>query len=255
MLCPERRCIRCVILWAALAYATPSAVGQDSNQTTNWEYKAVAFQTENEGTKKLNELAQEGWVYVGPLSNGLVAFKRPSPHVKPERRIMRINGYNYELPPWWDSVKVTVPKGLTNETEVSEYVKKHYGKEVGTQETWKQSLKTWALWCEEHDYFPIYVAHCHATGSEHRRAAEIYADIARILKDKRMDESWAWYQCFLSFEAGESYALIDDVANARKFLGRAAEFVGNENKAVSHYAEEASKLLKQLDEKEKKEKK
>lgn len=30
------------------------------------------------GTKKLNALAAQGWQYVGPLGNGLVAFRRQS---------------------------------------------------------------------------------------------------------------------------------------------------------------------------------
>jgi hypothetical protein len=43
-----------------------------------WEFKAVLVGTdEKEATKKLNDLASEGWQYVGPLSNGLVAFRRP----------------------------------------------------------------------------------------------------------------------------------------------------------------------------------
>jgi uncharacterized protein (TIGR03067 family) len=41
------------------------------------EYKAVALGSdEKEATKKLNDLAAEGWEYVGPLGNSLVAFKR-----------------------------------------------------------------------------------------------------------------------------------------------------------------------------------
>jgi uncharacterized protein (TIGR03067 family) len=41
------------------------------------EYKAVAMGAdEKDATKKLNELAAEGWEYVGPLGNSLVAFKR-----------------------------------------------------------------------------------------------------------------------------------------------------------------------------------
>jgi uncharacterized protein (TIGR03067 family) len=43
-----------------------------------WEWKAVALGAEEkEATKKLNELATDGWEYVGPLAHGLVAFKRP----------------------------------------------------------------------------------------------------------------------------------------------------------------------------------
>jgi WD40 repeat protein len=43
-----------------------------------WEYKAVSFSPdEGESTKKLNDLAREGWEYVGPLNSGMVAFRRP----------------------------------------------------------------------------------------------------------------------------------------------------------------------------------
>jgi hypothetical protein len=61
-----------------------------------WEYKVVAFRGARDAkvieheTQKLNELANEGWEYVGPISNysktfgsgdvesyGFVAFRRP----------------------------------------------------------------------------------------------------------------------------------------------------------------------------------
>jgi uncharacterized protein (TIGR03067 family) len=48
--------------------------------TEKWEYKAVSFHSitnADEATKLLNELAAAGWIYVGPLANDFVAFKRP----------------------------------------------------------------------------------------------------------------------------------------------------------------------------------
>jgi WD40 repeat protein len=43
----------------------------------DWEYRSVTFGTdEKENTKKLNDLAAAGWEYVGPLTGGMVAFKR-----------------------------------------------------------------------------------------------------------------------------------------------------------------------------------
>jgi hypothetical protein len=41
------------------------------------EHRAVLFGADvNDNTKTLNELAAEGWEYVGPLANGMVAFQR-----------------------------------------------------------------------------------------------------------------------------------------------------------------------------------
>lgn len=41
------------------------------------EFKAVRFSNSEAGaTRELNELAKAGWSYVGPLGNGLVAFRR-----------------------------------------------------------------------------------------------------------------------------------------------------------------------------------
>jgi uncharacterized protein (TIGR03067 family) len=67
-----------VALLAALLVGVPTAVPRASGQDRPaWEFKAVSVGTdEKEATKKLNALAAEGWDLVGPLGNGLVAFKR-----------------------------------------------------------------------------------------------------------------------------------------------------------------------------------
>jgi uncharacterized protein (TIGR03067 family) len=63
-----------VLCWALL----PPATSQEKTSASKWEYKAVSFGgDEKENTKKLNDLAGEGWEYVGPLGNGMVAFRRP----------------------------------------------------------------------------------------------------------------------------------------------------------------------------------
>lgn len=59
------------------AAAAPVPKGAEKEAVSHWEHKAVSFGAdEKEGTKKLNDLARDGWEYVGPLGNGLVAFKR-----------------------------------------------------------------------------------------------------------------------------------------------------------------------------------
>jgi hypothetical protein len=56
-----------------------------------WEFKAVLIGTdEKAATKKLNDLASEGWQYVGPLGNGLVAFRRPN--VPKKQIIVEVSG-------------------------------------------------------------------------------------------------------------------------------------------------------------------
>jgi hypothetical protein len=49
-----------------------------SGKVVRWEYKAVALgSNEDDATKRLNQLAEQRWQLIGPLGNGLTAFKRP----------------------------------------------------------------------------------------------------------------------------------------------------------------------------------
>jgi hypothetical protein len=62
---------------ALLFLLLPAASCQDKSHSPGVEYKAIAIGAdEKDATQKLNELAAEGWEYVGPLGNSLVAFKR-----------------------------------------------------------------------------------------------------------------------------------------------------------------------------------
>jgi WD40 repeat protein len=55
----------------------PLVNGQEKSRFVAWEFKAVPFGTEEkESTRKLNALAADEWEYVGPLGNGMVAFRR-----------------------------------------------------------------------------------------------------------------------------------------------------------------------------------
>jgi hypothetical protein len=61
-----------------ISFLTVFASAQDPAASVQWEYKAVPFTAdEKEATKRLNDLAGEGWQYVGPLPHNLVAFRRP----------------------------------------------------------------------------------------------------------------------------------------------------------------------------------
>jgi uncharacterized protein (TIGR03067 family) len=78
-----RRGVYLVALVGCVAILFPTAAAPvpkgpaDTEVVSHWEHKAVSFgEDEKEGTKKLNDLARDGWEYVGPLGNGLVALKR-----------------------------------------------------------------------------------------------------------------------------------------------------------------------------------
>ena len=80
-----------LVLALAFSFALPMRTllgegGPEKGDAQKWEFKTVLFTTnEEEGTEKLNKLAESGWQYVGPLGNGLVAFRR---HALPLNQII-----------------------------------------------------------------------------------------------------------------------------------------------------------------------
>ena len=69
---------RCLLMCLGISFITAFASAQERGSRSQWEYKAIPFTAdEKEATKRLNDLAGEGWEYVGPLANNLVAFRRP----------------------------------------------------------------------------------------------------------------------------------------------------------------------------------
>jgi uncharacterized protein (TIGR03067 family) len=71
-----------------------TAVCADNPGAADWEYRAVQFGMDvTENTRKLNELAAEGWEYVGPLYSNQVAFKR-------HRGAVQQNAGRKELAKW-----------------------------------------------------------------------------------------------------------------------------------------------------------
>jgi uncharacterized protein (TIGR03067 family) len=62
---------------AFMLFLGRAVCGQEKSGSPAAEYKAVRFGAdEKENTKTLNDLAADGWEYVGPLGNSMVAFKR-----------------------------------------------------------------------------------------------------------------------------------------------------------------------------------
>jgi hypothetical protein len=91
------RCVSALVF--GLAVFAPGGVhqctavraGEQPPSQKEWEFKAVLIGTdEKDATKKLNDLAADGWQYVGPLGSGLVAFRRP--FVPKDQIIVEVSG-------------------------------------------------------------------------------------------------------------------------------------------------------------------
>jgi WD40 repeat protein len=73
--------------------AGPSGFAEE-NPPGEWEFKSASFGSdEKENTRKLNDLAAEGWEYVGPLAGGMVAFKRRLPDEDRATEIRSLEGH------------------------------------------------------------------------------------------------------------------------------------------------------------------
>jgi len=69
-------CVGCLVV---AILTLPCGAGDEKEKPSPLEHKAVAFGSdENANTKKLAALAADGWEYVGPLTPGMVAFRRAS---------------------------------------------------------------------------------------------------------------------------------------------------------------------------------
>jgi uncharacterized protein (TIGR03067 family) len=81
-----------VAVLTGLGFAA-AARGADDKPPAAWEYKAVQIRDgAGEATKQLNDLAADGWEYVGPLANGLVAFRRPAAGGAARKEADRLQG-------------------------------------------------------------------------------------------------------------------------------------------------------------------
>lgn len=71
-----------IIGWATLLLAVLAVSSMPAGEATSqprWEYKAAAFGSDAvESTARLNDLARDGWEFVGPLAHGQVVFRRPA---------------------------------------------------------------------------------------------------------------------------------------------------------------------------------
>jgi uncharacterized protein (TIGR03067 family) len=112
--------------------------GQEPNkaESNEWEYRAVALgKDEAVATRKLNELAAEGWRYVGPLGSGLTAFKRLSPLTMAARNELKILAGKWKL----ISMKEAGKELLTEEFKPAFLIVLDDGK---TEAVWPKTTQT-----------------------------------------------------------------------------------------------------------------
>lgn len=182
--------------------------------------------------------------FVVALLAAVVAVAAPVPKGLKSSASLRIAGYDYRLPPWWDEVTVELPDDLTTGAAVDGYVAKKYGKDTGTEKNWKEALKVHALAAKRFDRFPVYLAHCCREGKEYASAAGIYSDLYKLADTQ--GENKDWYRCYLAHNAGRAYADLKETDKAKEWHAKAAEYVGSKDIAIAHYARESAAALKAL---------
>ena len=153
------------------------------------------------------------------------------------------------------------PPSMT-EGHVQNYVSRIYGADVGTKATWRQALKVYAITCKRLNVLPVFMAHCYMSGQRYADAAKMYGELydlvdARVesaesieenreLHDFAQGEEKDWLHCYIAYEAGRAYALLGDLEMAETWYSRSAEYVEHRHSAISYYAKESAKLLKEL---------
>lgn len=177
----------------------------------------------------------------------LVVFVQFAAPVFAQKRKDTINvaGFNYKLPPWWETVKVNLPEHLQTPREVEAFVAKRYGRDTGTKRTWKKALKTYAFAYQKMNVLPVYLAHCHVSGGEYARGARIYAALYGLTETQ--GDKKHWYRVYLAYNAGHKYAMSGDYVNAKRWYLRSAKYlnyVGPHQKAITYYAKRSVNALK-----------
>jgi tetratricopeptide (TPR) repeat protein len=116
--------------------------------------------------------------------------------------------------------------------------------DTGTKRTWKQAFKVWAIASQRLNLFPVYLAHCYKSGGELEKAAKIFGDLYGLAGTQGKNKDW--YRVYLSYNAGETYAELEDNDKAKDWFSRAARYTGSSDSAISYYAGVAAKRLKAL---------
>jgi hypothetical protein len=167
----------------------------------------------------------------------------------PKEKTMRISGYDYELPEWWDSVNVTGKEAIYEfkySPDPTEWLAnmREWG-EKEKERTPREHLKIRALAWKDRKDLPVFLANYHKAAKELGPAAKIFAGLY-ALADSQGDKK-NWYQCYLAHNAGDCCFWLKDYESAALWHRRAAAFDGNEDKAISYYAKLSSDMVETCD--------
>jgi hypothetical protein len=135
-------------------------------------------------------------------------------------RTLAIGAYDLTLPSWWDEVDVDLPAGADREPAMRDHVRRLYGGDAGTKETWRAAAKAWALWARGHGVLPIDYAHCLMTGEHYRGAARVYGEL-----HARTNREWTTARpCRLAYFAAGAHRAAGDVSGAVDWYLKTVEF-------------------------------
>ncbi len=159
---------------------------------------------------------------------------------------MQIGPYEFEQPSWWDEVDVVLPENINTEEEAREFIGANFGSDVGTEKTWRNALKAWAIFDQRANGFPVYIAHCFMEGGEVELAAKVYQDLYFLSSTKANAD---WYKCYLAYETAQAFDKLDDRGNAAKWYSLSAQvkYINpKDSAAISYYTNESRIRLSKL---------
>lgn len=161
-------------------------------------------------------------------------------------KTIKIGDYSFVTPDWWNEVNVELNNDINTDDEIRKFVTEKYGADVGIADTWKESLKVWAIYSERTNGFPIYIAHCYRTGGMYEDAILVYKDLY-YLADKQDKKDW--YKCFLPYLIGEAYESLNDDQKAVLWYsyGTKSNFITSDSPSIRYYAEESKSKVFELD--------
>lgn len=157
----------------------------------------------------------------------------------------QIGGIKFYYPTWWTKVNVTIPDTFQTENQISKYVRKKYGTDVGTDSTWREALKCWALYYKKTNIIPVFIAHCYRKGDDYKHALQVYMACYRIANNQVEKD---WYNCYLAYNIGRVYEKLNQKKKAIIWykIGSKEEYLNHEDQAIPYYAGECKQLMTYL---------
>lgn len=152
--------------------------------------------------------------------------------------------YKLQLPNWWDDITVNLSKEGFSSYSITEYIKKIYGADVGRVDNWQFALKTYALFYENTNSFPVFIAHCARTGGDFDLAVKIYTDLHSLVE--LLGHKKDWYRCYLAYCAGTVYQSNEQIGLSICWHKKAGMFNSHQDQAIRYYAEQSISALEEL---------